>query len=37
MNLLLLLTGFFIYRVWRVAGVVSHSQPQAEEWRFNLC
>ena len=36
MNLLLLLTGFFIYRVWRVAGVVSHGQPQAGEWCFNL-
>ena len=36
MNLLLLPTGFFIYRVWRVAATVSHGHRQASEWRFNL-
>ncbi|WP_299493258.1 hypothetical protein [Acaryochloris sp. IP29b_bin.137] len=36
MNLLLILTGFFIYRAWQVAGVVSQGQPQVKDWRFHL-
>ena len=36
MNLLLLLTGFFIYRVCRIVVKVTQHQPSAQQWRDNL-
>ncbi|MDJ0705020.1 MAG: hypothetical protein QNJ46_17195 [Leptolyngbyaceae cyanobacterium MO_188.B28] len=36
MNLLLLLTGFFIYRVCRIVARVTKHQPAAQQWRDNL-